>query len=63
VKAFNILTVGEAEDFTSEGGIVRFVLDAGRVRLEFNLDAADEAKLRISSKLLSLAKIVRKASR
>jgi hypothetical protein len=62
VKSHNVLTVGEAEGFTNEGGVIRFVLDSGRVRLEFNLDAADDAKLRISSKLLSLG-TVRKAAR
>jgi hypothetical protein len=63
VKSFNLLTVGETQDFTDEGGVIRFVLDAGRVRLEFNLDAAEEAKLRISSKLLSLGKTMRTAGK
>lgn len=63
VKSLHVLTVGEVEDFTQEGGIVRFLLDAGRVRLEFNLDAADDAKLHVSSKLLSLGKTVRKADK
>jgi hypothetical protein len=63
VKSLHVLTVGEAADFTGEGGIVRFFLDEGRVRLEFNLDAADDAKLRVSSKLLSLGKIVRRVGR
>lgn len=63
VKSLNVLTVGEVEDFTKEGGIVRFVLDAGRVRLEFNLDAAEGANLRVSSKLLSLATTVRNSSK
>jgi hypothetical protein len=60
LKSLNVLTVGEVEDFANEGGIVRFILEAGRVRLEFNLDAADEAKLRISSRLLSLGRAVSK---
>lgn len=63
VKSLHVLTVGETEDFTDEGGIARFLLDAGRVRLEFNLDAADEAKLRVSSKLLSLGRTVRKTGK
>jgi hypothetical protein len=63
VKLQHVLTVGEGEGFASEGGIVRFVVDAGKVRLEFNLDAAEDAKLRISSKLLGLAKIVRRAGK
>ncbi len=63
IKSLHILTVGESQGFTGEGGIARFFLDAGRVRLEFNLDAADEAKLQISSKLLSLGRIVRNTGR
>jgi hypothetical protein len=63
VKSLNILTVGEAEAFANEGGVIRFVLEQGRVRLEFNLDAADNAKLRVSSKLLSLGTIARKAGK
>ncbi len=63
LKSLHVLTVGEAEDFTDEGGIARFLLDAGRVRLEFNLDAADDAKLHISSKLLSLGRTVRKGGK
>ena len=61
VRFLNILTVGEGEDFTNQGGIVSLVLDAGRVRLAFNVDAADDAKLHVSSKLLSLG--MRKAGK
>jgi hypothetical protein len=63
VKSLHVLTVGESEDFTEEGGIARFFLDAGRVRLEFNLDAADDARLRVSSKLLSLGRTLKRAAR
>jgi|SRR5579863_160257 len=63
VKLLHVLTVGEAVDFAEMGGICRFVLEAGKVRLEFNLDATDDAKLRVSSKLLSLGRTVRKAGK
>jgi hypothetical protein len=63
LKTHNTLTVGEVEGFTNEGGIIRFVLDMSRIRLEFNLDAADDAKLHISAKLLSLGKTIRKAAK
>jgi len=59
LKKAAILTVGEAQDFASNGGVINFKLENGRVRLEVNLDAAEQARLRISSKLLSLAEIVR----
>ena len=60
LRGSSALTVGETEDFAIRGGIVNFKLDGGHVRLEINVEAAAMAKLRISSKLLSLAQIVRK---
>lgn len=57
-----VLTVGETEDFTRRGGVIGFYLDGNHVRFEVNTDAAGRAGLRISSKLLSLAKIVRDPS-
>jgi len=60
LKGHGILTVGEAEDFTANGGVINFKLKDARVRIEIDTGAAERAKLRISSKLLSLAEIVRK---
>lgn len=60
LRSHSILTVGEADDFTASGGIIKFKLKGGRVRIEIDPDAAERAKLRISSKLLSLAEIARK---
>jgi YfiR/HmsC-like len=54
----SILTVGEGEGFATRGGIVRFVNDKNRIRLRINLEAAQAAKLTISSKLLRSAEIV-----
>ena len=56
-----VLTVGDGEGFASEGGMIGFKLDEGKVRFEINLLAAERQKLHISSKLLSLALIVRNA--
>lgn len=53
-----ILTVGETNDFINRGGIIRFVLSAGRIHFQINPDAAQRASLRVSSKLLRLAEIV-----
>jgi hypothetical protein len=55
-----VLTVGEAENFTTEGGIINFKIEGGSVRLQINLVAARKQQLRISAKLLSLAEIVEK---
>lgn len=54
-----ILTIGEAPGFASNGGIINFKLDGGHVRFEINIGAAEHAELHISSKLLSLADIVK----
>jgi len=60
VKSPGVLTVGETDDFTALGGIVGFRLDGARVRIQVNLQAAEHARLKISSKLLSLAEIAKK---
>lgn len=55
LKAQSVLTVGEADDFSANGGIINFKLKDARVRIEIDANAAQRAGLRISSKLLSLA--------
>lgn len=60
LKGHSILTVGEAEDFVANGGVINFKLKDARVRIEIDTGAAERAKLRISSKLLSLAEITKK---
>ena len=59
IKKCCVLTVGEAEDFIAGGGMINLRLESARVRVEINPDAAERARLRISSKLLSLAEIKR----
>ncbi len=54
-----VLTVGETGDFTRLGGMVRFYPAANRVRFEINPEASRTAGLRISSRLLRLAKITK----
>jgi hypothetical protein len=59
LKATGVLTIGESPGFASEGGVINFKLEGGRVRFEINLKAAEQRQLHISSKLLSLAQIVK----
>ncbi len=54
-----VLTVGETEQFTRRGGILNFTLVEGRVRIEINPDEAHRAGLKIDSKLLSVATVVK----
>src|SRR5450432_2820741 len=60
IKASGILTVGEADGFASEGGVVNLKLESGKVRIQINVEAAEREGLRISSRLLNLAQIVKK---
>src|ERR1700722_644095 len=55
-----VLTIGESEDFDSGGGCFRFFTEDNKMRFEINQDAAEQAGLRVSSKLLRLAKIFKK---
>jgi hypothetical protein len=55
-----VLTVGESDTAAMAGVIVNFVLEGNKVRFDVNLDMADRDKLQISSKLLSLARTVKK---
>ena len=58
VKWLPILTVGETPGFAERGGVIRFTVEDNRVRFEVNVDAAHQADLNISSRLLTLAKII-----
>jgi len=50
-----VLIVGETDHFLSNGGMLNFVLRSERVRFEVNLEAAQKAKLKLSSKLVQVA--------
>jgi hypothetical protein len=53
-----VLTVGETEHFAADGGVIGFVVEANKIRFEINLEAAEKANLKISARLLALAKTV-----
>ena len=58
VKGMPILTIGEIPGFAKRGGIINLVLEDNKVHFEVNVEAAKEADLTISSRLLALARIV-----
>lgn len=58
LKGRSILTVGDVEGFASQGGMVRFVTEGGKIQLRINVAAAKAADLTISSKLLAHATIL-----
>ena len=55
----SVLTVGEMERFIPSGGIINFVIERNKVRFEINPNGAERARLKLSSQLLSLARVVR----
>ena len=52
------LTVGESEGFAVRGGIINLMAEGNKLHFEVNLLAADRAGLKISAKMLALARIV-----
>jgi len=59
LKGTSVLTVGEMTQFAANGGMIQFSLEDQQVRFDINLDAALRGQLKVSSKLLALARIVR----
>jgi len=58
VQGADVLTVGETTDFLTAGGALSFVTHNDSLQFEVNLPAATDAHLRVSSKLLALARRV-----
>jgi hypothetical protein len=54
-----VLTVGEDERFTRSGGAIRLFIENARPRFEINLTGVERARLRVSSKMLALAQVIR----
>lgn len=59
MRTTGLLTVGEEDGFAEAGGMINLKLQDGKIHLEINAEAAERAQLRLSSKLLSLARIVK----
>lgn len=57
-RGFAVLLVSETPGFARAGGAIDFVVEEGRLIFEVNTGAAEAAHLKISSKLLALARIV-----
>ena len=59
VKEAPVFTVSDFDAFASFGGVAQLFLENGKVRFAINPASALRARLRISSKLLTLAKLVK----
>jgi len=58
LQGMNVLTLGDSDDFSRQGGMVRFAMERGKIRPWIDVKATTAAGLTISSKVLLLAKIV-----
>jgi hypothetical protein len=58
LKGKSVLTVGDMDGFTRQGGMVRFLTEEGKIHLRINVQAAKSASITISSRLLAHAAIV-----
>ena len=53
-----MLTVGDCHGFVAAGGMVDFVTENNRLRFEIAPNRAEQVGLKISAKLLALARVV-----
>jgi len=54
----SVLTVADMDHFVESGGMIQFLIENSRVRFAIDVGAASRTRLKISSKLLSLARTV-----
>jgi len=54
-----VLTVANESDFIAKGGIINFYTDGNNLRFEISPSTAEASGLKLSSRLLALARIVR----
>ncbi|HTS20043.1 MAG TPA: YfiR family protein [Verrucomicrobiae bacterium] len=58
VKDTSVLTVGETDGFLTLNGMINLAKKDNKIRLEINLVPTQQANLKLSSKLLSVADVV-----
>lgn len=58
-----LLLVGDDPDFALKGGTIGFFREKDRVRFEVNVATAESAGLRISSRMLDVARVVGRTAR
>jgi hypothetical protein len=63
LRGSSVLTVADMDNFVESGGMVQLVMEDSRVRLAIDVGATAGARLKVSSKLLALARVVTGAER
>ena len=57
-----VLTIGEGDSFTTRGGVIGLIVEDRKVRFDVDTSAAQNAGLRVSSKLLTLTHAIRSST-
>ena len=52
-----VLTIADSDSFMTAGGLIRFFSEDNKLRFEINATAAEKGGLKVSAKLLQLAKV------
>jgi len=58
LRGSSVMTVADMEHFIDAGGMVQFVVEDARVRISIDVGATGRARLKVSSKLLAMARTV-----
>lgn len=58
LQGMQVVTVSDIPQFAQRGGMISFVTDKDRVRVQINPRAAREAGVKLSAKLLEIARVV-----
>jgi hypothetical protein len=58
LRGSSVMTVADMEHFLDAGGMVQFAVEDARVRISIDVGATGRARLKVSSKLLALARAV-----
>lgn len=59
VRGAPVLSMSDFEQFTTLGGVAHLFVQDGKMRFAINVESAQRARLRLSSRLLNLATIVK----
>ncbi len=59
LKTTPVLTVSDRKGFAESDGIIELYVEGGQVRFAINVDALERSGVRLSARLLGLAKIIR----
>lgn len=57
-RQFSTLAIGTSEDFLARGGTIRLFVESNRMRFDVNVGAVARTKIKLSSKLMALARSV-----